>query len=434
MSPEDVDSSQPISDAEAQANALEIAKWTAEQNAFQQHPKSAEFYRRLYRRIAVVVDPGEKDWEKLTSTNKFQKAFDVISDRMLTVKGFRNVTEKYEEYVASHSDDAKPALTKWEYMINRVSLILAEWRSSRSNRSTRKESPDEHIESAATSQPSRDVFPLKILSQRIDTLKLQHRATLILWIWPIQEFPDVWREKYLPVIQEAGVARGLTNDEVKLRLEKVMGERQFVSERELLEKETRRGSHFESERHFDCQKRVYFGHLRRLEESGEFTTDVGVEALLQHSCYEAVKLTTEASVMARFTSEDLYERSAIGIRKVCNPNWFRQSFCHSCYKQKFHRRSRLNASVELLNMKPENGPMSHAEIGIILNCPENTSYSNLSRARAALLEGGDDDNLEDALERAAKDNAKDREAEFKQELTESRLNAFVCEDLKPTAG
>ena len=444
MSPEDVNISKRTANAAAHAKEIEIAKWTAERDAFLRHPEGVQFFEQLNRKIALIVSPRCRNWEDESATNRFQEAFDLVTERMLSVDGFRNVMEKHARYLAEHTEGEKskladgkgsacamPLLSKWDYMVNRVKPILTEWRSSRRDRPTRKELPYEQIEVTATSKPTRDEFPQHELSLRIESLKLQYRATLMLRIWPLQTFPDSWRERYLPLIDEAGEENGLPRAEVKRRLEQVMAKRQSVSEEALLEAEARRGLHFELERHFDLQKRTRFGYL---EKSGEFTTASGVETVLQHDCYEAVKKSAEVSVLAMFASEDIFSRTAIGIRKVRNPNWFRRSFCKCCYKQKYHRRIWLNAAVELLNMKPENGPMSHADIGRILNCPENTSYSNLKRARTALLEGGSDDDLGDALQQAAADDSKAVEDAFTQELSDSRLHAIVCEDLKPSAG
>ena len=448
MSLEDVNRAQLTTDAEALAKEEVLAKWTAERNAVLWHdPEGVKFFEQLNRRIAAIVSPGQKNWMSVADTSRFQEAFDLIAERMLTPDGFRKVMEKYETYVEKHSRgehsnladgedsaDAKPLLSKWAFMINRVQAILAEWRSSRSDRPTRNESPDEHIDSTAIGKAIPEELPLSDLSLRIDSLKLQWRATLMLRLWPLQTFPGSWREKYLPVIQDAAEENRLTRPEVRRRLEQVMAKQKFVSEDGLLEVETRRGLHFELERHFDLQKRTRFGHLQRLEESGEFTTASGVETVLQRDCYEAVKKSVVVSVLAMFASEEIFSRTAIGIRKVRNPNWFRRSFCKCCYKQKYHRRIWLNAAVELLNMKPENGLMSHADIGRILNCRKNTSYSNLKRARTALLERGSDDDLGDGLQQAAADDSKAVEDAFTQELSDSRLHAIVCEDLKPTAG
>ena len=448
MSLEDVNRAQLTTDAEALAKEEVLAKWTAERNAvLWREPEGVKFFEQLNRRIAAIVSPGQKNWMSVADTSRFQEAFDLITERMLTLDGFRNVMEKYATYVDKHSRgehskladgedsaDTKPLLSKWAFMINRVQAILAEWRSSRSARPTRNESPDEHIESTAIGKAIPEEFPLSDLSLRIDSLKLQWRATLMLRLWPLQTFPDSWRIKYLPVIQDAGEQNSLTGPEVRRRLEQVMANRKFVSEDGLLEVEARRGLHFESERNFDLQKRSRFGQLRRLEESGEFTPESGVETVLQRDCYDAVTKSAEVSVLATFASEDIFSRTAIGIRKVRNPNWFRRSFCKCCYKQKYHRRIWLNAAVELLNMKPENGPMSHADISMILNCPENTSYSNLNRARMALVEAGSDGDLNNVLQRTAADDSKAKEDAFKQELSDSRLQASVCEDLKPSAG
>ncbi len=427
MSPEDDDFLN-----EARAKAEEVAKWTAELQAFLWQ-RADDFLQQLDQRIAVVARTTEETWPEVFDSNRFHDASDYVQARILTPDGFRNVMEKYAAYLAEQPPDP---LSKSAYMLNRVRLILAEWRTSRADSPASKVVSDEHIESTAVSQTASSEFPLQELSLRIDALSLPYRATLLLRYWPMQCFPDSWRARYVPVIQEAGEANELTKSEVVKRLEAVMKKRQPVSEDGLLKAETRRGFHFAKERHFDHQKRLRFAHLRRLEELGQFAAGTGietVEALAKSDCYQAVKKSAVATVVAMFASEDLYMRSASGIRKVRNPAWFRQSFCKCCYKQKYHRRIWLNARLELLNMKPENGPMSHADIGNVLNCPENTSYSNLKRAIKGLLEPGSGDALNEYLDQRDPNELDSQKNELKRESEDSQLEALVCEDLKPSA-
>ncbi len=432
MSPKDDDEKPDlISEADARMTVEERAKWNAELEALLWHGED-DFFQKLDRRIATVARTNEESWPDVYESNRFQDASDYVKARILTPAGFRNVMEKYATYIAT-----KPAspLSKSGYVMNRVNLILAEWRSNRIDRPVGKEVRDEHIGSTAVVREAAQEFPLQELSLRIDYLSLQHRATLLLRLWPLQCFPESWRVRYLPIIQEAGVKNGLTKAETTERLEVVMKQRHPVSEDGLLEVETRRGFHFAKERHFDHQKRFRFAHLRRLEESGQYTPQSGVESLAKFDCYEAVRKSAEASVRAMFDSEDVYKRSASGIRKVNNPLWFRRSFCHCCYKQKYHRRIWLNARLELLNMKTENGPMSHAEIGRVLNCPENTSYSNLNRAIKGLLESGSNDAFNQySLDQCDPNELKNQKEELKRESQDSQLEAIVCEDIQPSAG
>jgi hypothetical protein len=364
-------------------------------------------------------------------SDRFQDAFNYVTARILTPAGFRNVQQKYAAYLATNPPSA---LSMFSYVINRVNLILKEWRSRGVDSPVGKVTPDEHIESTAIVQSTREQFPLHALSLRIDSLSLQHRATLILRLWPLQCFPESWRATYRPIIQQAAQNNGLTATEVEQRLNDVLQNRQPVSEDGLLKAETRRGLHFAKERHFDLQKRARFAHLRRLEDSGQYTPEPGVESLGRRDCYQAVKKSSEAGALAIIAAEDVLSRSATGIRRVCDPNWFRRSFCRCCYKQKYHRRIWLNARLELLTMKPENGPMSHAEIGYVLNCPENTSFSNLNRAIRGLQEAGSGDALCEQIDAPASSDLKIQKQNLQQESLDPQLEAFVCEDLQPAAG
>ena len=78
-------------------------------------------------------------------------------------------------------------------------------------------------------------------------------------------------------------------------------------------------------------------------------------------------------------------------------------------------------------------PPSHADIGNVLNCPENTSYCNLNRAVKGLLEPGSGDALNEYLDQRDPNELKNQKHELKRESEDSQVEALVCEDLKPSA-
>lgn len=404
--------------------------WEQKHKEFLADPRYGflEFFERLNQKIAASVAPGRKSWEEVSATDQFQQAFDFVTDRLLTVEMFQNVFEKHR--------DSGSKLALWEFMDNRVSLLLAEWTTKHSNKPNAVVKSDEHIQQHGGQRPPNSTQPTRsdfdALMQRITRLPEPHAASLLLFLWPLPTFPESWREKLLPLILNCGEKNGLSREEVKRRLDVVMARSEPVLTDEMFDREIRLGKHFEKNRLFDRKKRLFFSQLQSLSTRGEYFTQSGVDDELRCDCHESVKKGSEKDVLAQFADDDIYLKLPSGLRRVKNrPLWYRRRFSYCCYKQKYHRRCWLNASLELLVQKPVDGPMSYADISWVLNCPENTTAGNLSRARKTLLERSDSPEAEDALANLPQTEIKEAKARWKAELEPARLHAYVCDDLKP---
>jgi hypothetical protein len=345
--------------------------WEQKRNEFLNDPKQGfeELFKSLNQKIAATVAPGHS-WKAVSDTDLFQKAFDFVTDRLLSVDGFRNVFKKHRDSGAN--------LALWEFMDYRVSLVLAEWMTKRSEEPTPIVKADEHIEQQGgnaqprSSQPSSPDFDA--LLQRITSLKPRHVASVLLRLWPLPSFPESWREKLEPMILNEGERNGLTREEVKRRLDEVMLRSKPVLTEEMIKREIRLGLHFEKARLFDRKKRHFFGELQALCDRGEYSPQSGVEEELRCDCHRSVAQEAEKDVLAEFAPEEIYVKLPSGLRRINNrPLWYRRRFSYCCYKQMYHRRCWLNASLELLVQNPVDGPMSSADIGYILNRPKGTS-------------------------------------------------------------
>ena len=403
--------------------------WEQKRTEFLNDPKHGlDFFESLNQKIAASVAPGRKTWEEVSATDRFQQAFDYITDRLLSKDGFRNVFEKHQ-----HSDTE---LSLWKFMDNRVSLVLAEWNTKRSEEPTAIVKADEHIEQQSGNGPSvpteQSEIDFNALLQRITRLPQPHVASILLWLWPLPSFPASWREKLEPLILNDGERNELSREEVKRRLDDVMARSKPVLTDEMVEREIRLGLHFEKARLFDRKKRYLFGELQDLSNRGEYSPQSGVEHQLRCDCLQSVAKETEEAALAIIATENIYVELASGLRRLKNrPLWYCRRFSYCCYKQKYHRRVWLNASLDLLVQKPVDGPMSHSDIGSILNRPKGTIGANLSRAWKALQKRSNSNEGDDDLATLSSTDITEARAKWLAELEPDRLNAYVCDDLKP---
>jgi hypothetical protein len=414
------------------------SKWVRLRDDFLNHPtQGIDFWETLNRLIVYVVEPmaGGHRWDDVSDSPEFQAAFDFVTERLLSLDGFRNVMEKYQ---ASGS-----SLNPWQYMTNRVRYVLSEWRSDRRDKPSRRVMIDENIENrpATPSVPfdannkgnTDGVDAYGLLSTRIDSLSKSQQAVLVLSLWPQTVMPAEWRVKYLPIVLDVGQQNELSRKETETRLAAVLvkytADTEEITLRQnslkqhdrLAELHAKQIAHYESHRHFDSQKRAMAVRLRELAASGELNEPTDTYTLLKCDCFVAVKKSSEAAVLAEFVHENIYDEPTAGRRVLKNrPLWFRRRFSLCCYKQKYHRRIWLNTSKELAARKPEDGSMSHADIAFVLNAKQGTCFSDLSRARSQLSKvlTGEDSTKEDA----------------QQELSDERLQQVVCADLSPPAG
>jgi hypothetical protein len=403
--------------------------WEQKRTEFLNDPKHGlEFFESLNQKIAASVAPGRRTWEEVSATDRFQQAFDYITDRLLTEDGFRNVFEKHRE--------SKSELSLWRFMDTRVSMVLAEWNTKRSEEPTAIVKADEHIEQQGGNDPSvpteRSEIDLNALMQRITRLPQPHVASLLLWLWPLPSFPVSWRETLEPLILNDGERNGLSREEVKRRVDVVMARSKPVLTDEMVEREIRHGLHFEKARLFDRKKRHLFGELQDLHNRGEYSPLSGVEHELRCDCHRSVEKETEKDVLALIAPENIFDELASGLRRLKNrPLWYRRRFSYSCFKQRYHRRVWLKASLDLLVQDPVDGPMSHSDIGWILNRPKGTVGANLSRVWAALQARLNSSEGNKDLANLSITDIKEAKAKWLAELEPERLNAYVCDDLKP---
>lgn len=417
--------------------------WVRLRTEFLNDPEDGiRFWKTLNDLTRYVVEPmcgaSQSDinqWDGVINSPQFHAAFEFVTDRLLSPDGFRNVMEKYK---ASGS-----ALSPWAYMTNRVRYVLTEWRTIRRDQPSRKIVNDEHIENraAAGDDSSSDVNrgerdstgSFRMMEQRIDALSAGQQAVLMLSLWPQETMPSHWRLKYLPVILEVGERNQQTRTKTAKRLEEVDRKLSGVAANEsksqdaakepdpIAELYAKQIIHFESQRHFDIQKRKMVQRLCEFSLDGSWNESTDIVGLLRCDCYVAVKKTSEDAVLRLFDNENVYHQPTTGRRKVKDrPMWCRRRFSQCCYKQKYHRRVWLNASAELASKKPVDGAMPHADIAYILNAKVGTCFSDLSRARAKLASLNPEDDTTDLNPLEEPDDLK--------------LQRSVCEDLSPQAG
>jgi len=432
--------------------------WANRLHGFLNDPEHGVFFfEELIKRIAGSVphppipQPGsssksllESRWyEAVSSSPEFNEAFDLVRDRLLTPDGFHNAMKSHGEYTQKKLEEAKKkglsesptVLSEVDWMLNRVTMVVSKLRTDRRDQPGIRLRPDEHIEATADKGAKADApIPFSDLCQAIARLSKQHQAATILRIWPLPEFPESWRECFLSVICDVGEINGLQRDEVIQRLDTVTKRYAPVKDEALLKLESRLGTSLASERHFDSLKRNNVGQLESLGQAVDRTGGEDAETLLGCDCRTAVGKTSVRAVLADFGADDIYGRRTSGLRFVKDRALaIRRRFSRCCYKQKYHRRVWLNASVKLSSKQPANGTMTHEDIAYVLNCPVGSCYANLSRGRENLFGGqiGDEADLQAALPTDPEGTAKPDF--FEQELDDDRLSVHVCSDLRPAA-
>ncbi|MBL8814096.1 MAG: sigma-70 region 4 domain-containing protein [Planctomycetaceae bacterium] len=350
----------------------------------------------------------------MTDRPDFQRAFQLLSDRFLSVKGFISVCEAYKAYVEEGKSNT---LTFFSFIVNRINLVLSEWQGV--ERVTPKVAVafdgDGRTDSTSEMKHQEETGSTENVDRLLEMLPLQQRATLLLRIWPLEELSDAWRAKHLSTIVAAGAANDRSEDQVLSQLASVMERREPASEQKLFDAEVESNTYFQKERHWAATRRRYAMLAFESETSGEFGAKSRLKEELTALCYQAVSCSSAKQADHLVVADEQLYKTETGTWKFPAAIWNRRVFCRSCYKQKYYRNLWLKAEERILAMEPESGPMEHKDIASILGCPVGSCHANLSRGR---------ETLRDSLGVAPSDRRKEIQAERDSE----NLNRVVCED------
>lgn len=389
----------------------------------------ASFFLDMNRRIAVFLGARGNDWEELTGQPEFAAAYQYVADHLLDQDAFPGVVSAYCRY-QEQCAASQQALPFPEWLRNRVTLLLSEWRKQqRSRQSNSQVWADQHVDQAV--QPELTTVPQnqQPLLSALASLSSTQIAAIGLRIWLLDAIPAAWKELVLAAIHKTAACRGVTAETVEDQLQRLEQASESVKQlsdgtgktpsQQIVELETVIALRHEQEIHWGRQKTSRYTEYVNHEQTDAASRSAAVQ-LLTADCRRTVELVNRADAGKHIIDEQIYTVMASGRRRIHNRQlWRRRDFCRCCHAQKNARQRWLKALAKLNQVGLP--LLSYKEMAVILNCPEGTLESAYVRGRAAMLE---------ELERAGHStilNALSGDAA--PAVQDADLNQYVCGNL-----